>query len=57
MFNAFDMVLVGIVGCSDTAGERWMSPVAKRQIPDVSLSTQLHTFPLVRLRCVFSWAA
>lgn len=47
MFNAFDMVLVGIVGCSDTAGERWMSPVAKRQIPDVSLSTQLHTFPLV----------
>lgn len=30
----------GIVGCSDTASMLWMSPVAKKQTPEVSLNTQ-----------------
>lgn len=58
-FIIFSMVLVGIVRCSDTASELWTSPVAKKQIPDVSLSTQLHksTSLLTQLHCVFSWVA
>lgn len=42
LFIVFYMVLAGIVGCSDTARMLWMSPVAKKQTPEVSLNTQLH---------------
>lgn len=53
------MVPAGIIGCSDIASELWMSTVAKKQIPDVSLIIQLQksTFLLTQLHCVFSWAA
>lgn len=40
IFIVFSTVLVGIVGCSDTASVLWMSPVAKKQTPEVSLNTQ-----------------
>lgn len=58
IFIVFYMVLVGIVRCSDIASVLWMSPVAKKQIPEVSLNTQLHksTFFLTQLHCVSSWA-
>lgn len=59
IFIVFAMVPAGIIGCSDTASVLWMSPVAKKQIPEVSLNTQLHksTFLLTRLQRVFSLAA
>lgn len=40
VFILLPVVLVGtsIVRCSDTASVLWMSPVAKKQIPDVFLN-------------------
>lgn len=44
-----------IVGCSDTASVLWMSPVAKRRIPDASLNTALekHIPPHSAPWCLF----
>lgn len=42
IFIVFFMVPAGIIGCSDIASVLWMSPVAKKQTPEVSLNTQLH---------------
>ena len=59
IFIVFAMVLAGIIGCSDTASVLWMSPVAKKQVPEVSFNTQLHksTFLLTQLQRAFSLAA